>query len=63
MNDKTLENMGFLDGEYTLKDGAVISANGIINGIFTLYTPSGDIYNLSIYNKFELEQFLKIMGE
>ena len=62
-----LKDMGFINDEYVLRNGLKIVAEGhaYSEGIprLCLYTEMEKEYRLTINNKFELEQLLKILGE
>ena len=62
-----LKDMGFINDEYVLRNGLKIVAEGHAypEGIprLCLYTEMEKEYRLTINNKFELEQLLKILGE
>ena len=71
MTKNTLMNMGFtMDdrtkpsiGEYNLRNGLEILVDDAENNKFCLFTGLDEFYDLTINNKFELEQLLKILGE
>ena len=71
MTKNTLIDMGFaMDdrtkpsiGEYGLRNGSKILVDDAENNKFCLCTGLDEFYDLTINNKFELEQLLKILGE
>ncbi len=72
MTKNALKDMGFtMDdrkippsiGEYGLRNGLEILVDDAENNKFCLCAGLDGFYDLTINNKFELEQLLKILGE
>jgi len=62
MTEEQLTKIGFIDGEFQLRNGLKILVDNTKNHKFCLCPELDVFWDLDIYTIFDLEQFIKIMG-
>ena len=62
MTEEQLTKIGFIDGEFILRNGLKILADSPVANKFWLCTGLDEFFDLDIYTIFDLEQFIKTMG-
>ena len=62
MTEEQLTKIGFVDGEFQLRNGFMILVDSAKNNRFCLCTGLDEFFDLTIYTIYDLTQFIKIMG-